>query len=149
MTKLTSPAIRALLALALAVLAALGAAGAAGATPASPTATALPSAASAQASCGDTAGFDVVALSDLPPEATDTVELIERGGPYPYPQDGTVFSNRESLLPACSRGYYHEYTVRTPGSSTRGARRIITGRGGEYFYTADHYASFVLVDLHV
>jgi ribonuclease T1 len=104
-------------------------------------------AAVAQASCGDTAGFTVVALGSLPSQATDTYDLIQQGGPYPYSQDGTVFQNREGLLPACSSGYYHEYTVATPGSSDRGARRIIAGSGGEYFYTGDHYASFQLIDV--
>ncbi|MFJ8819134.1 ribonuclease domain-containing protein [Amycolatopsis thermoflava] len=102
----------------------------------------------AQAECGDTSGFTVVALSSLPAEATDTYELIQQGGPYPYEQDGTVFQNREGLLPACASGYYHEYTVETPGSDDRGARRIVTGSAGEYFYTGDHYASFDLVDVN-
>ena len=101
----------------------------------------------AQPPCGDTASYDVVPLGDLPPEATDTVELIDQGGPFPYPEDGTVFQNRENLLPDCAAGYYHEYTVETPGSPDRGARRIVTGDAGEHFYTDDHYASFVLVDL--
>ncbi|MFC0109085.1 ribonuclease domain-containing protein [Kibdelosporangium aridum] len=100
-----------------------------------------------QAACGDTSGFTRVNLSALPSQATDTVRLIQRGGPFPYPQDGTVFQNRERLLPLCSTGYYHEYTVKTPGSSTRGARRIVTGNGGEYFYTSDHYRSFRLVNI--
>jgi ribonuclease T1 len=102
----------------------------------------------AQASCGDTSGFQQVALSSLPSQATDTVNLIKAGGPYPYPEDGEVFDNREGILPACDSGYYHEYTVDTPGSPTRGTRRIITGQGGEYFYTDDHYASFKLVDIN-
>lgn len=102
-----------------------------------------------QASCGDTSGFQTVPLSSLPPQATDTVNLIKQGGPFPYPShDGTVFDNREGILPACDYGYYHEYTVITPGSSTRGTRRIITGDGGEYFYTGDHYATFSLVDIN-
>jgi ribonuclease T1 len=101
----------------------------------------------AQAACGVTSGFSKVNLSSLPSQATDTVRLIQRGGPYPYSQDGATFQNREGILPACATGYYKEFTVKTPGSSTRGARRIITGRGGEYFYTADHYASFRLVDI--
>jgi guanyl-specific ribonuclease Sa len=101
----------------------------------------------AQPACGDTSSYDVVPLSSLPPEATDTEELIEQDGPFPYPQDGTVFDNREDLLPDCASGYYHEYTVKTPGSSDRGARRIVTGSGGEHFYTDDHYASFDLIDL--
>jgi ribonuclease T1 len=99
-----------------------------------------------QAACGNTSGFSKVNLSALPSQATDTVRLIQRGGPYPYSQDGAVFQNREKLLPLCSSSYYHEYTVKTPGSSDRGARRIITGSAGEYFYTGDHYASFRLVD---
>ncbi|MFJ6630374.1 ribonuclease domain-containing protein [Streptomyces sp. NPDC091376] len=88
-----------------------------------------------------------ICYSDLPSQAHDTLELIENGGPFPYPQDGTVFQNREGILPAHSTGYYHEYTVKTPGSSTRGARRIVTGESPqEDYYTADHYASFDLVD---
>jgi len=105
-------------------------------------------AAVAQADCGDTSGFEVVALSSLPAEATDTYDLIQQGGPYPFEQDGTVFQNREGLLPDCSSGYYHEYTVITPGSDDRGARRIVTGSDGEYFYTGDHYASFQLIDVN-
>ncbi len=102
-----------------------------------------------QAVCGDTSAFRKVALSSLPTQATDTVRLIQRGGPYPYPQDNQTFQNRERILPACATGYYREYTVKTPGSSTRGARRIVTGNASPklYFYTADHYASFVLVDI--
>jgi ribonuclease T1 len=100
-----------------------------------------------QAACADTSGFSRVNLSSLPSQATDTVRLVQRGGPYPYSQDGGVFQNRERILPLCSSSYYHEYTVKTPGSSTRGARRIITGSAGEYFYTADHYASFRLVNI--
>jgi ribonuclease T1 len=93
-----------------------------------------------------------VALSSLPSQATDTVRLVQGGGPFPYPQDGTVFQNREGLLPAQSSGYYHEYTVKTPGSSDRGARRIITGGGSStnpahWYYTGDHYASFSQVDI--
>ncbi len=88
-----------------------------------------------------------ICYSDLPSQAHDTLDLIEQGGPYPYSQDGTVFQNREGVLPGQSTGYYHEYTVITPGSSTRGARRIVTGEEHqEDYYTADHYASFDLVD---
>lgn len=88
-----------------------------------------------------------ICYSDLPSQAYDTLELIEQGGPYPYSQDGTVFQNREGILPSQSTGYYHEYTVITPGSSTRGARRIVTGEEAqEDYYTADHYESFDLVD---
>ncbi|MFH8528955.1 ribonuclease domain-containing protein [Streptomyces tendae] len=88
-----------------------------------------------------------ICYGDLPSQAYDTLELIEQGGPFPYSQDGTVFQNREGVLPSQSSGYYHEYTVITPGSSTRGARRIVTGEESqEDYYTADHYESFDLVD---
>ncbi|MBM7057480.1 MULTISPECIES: ribonuclease [Streptomyces] len=88
-----------------------------------------------------------ICYSALPSQAHDTLDLIEQGGPYPYEQDGTVFQNREGLLPDQSTGYYHEYTVITPGSDNRGARRIVTGEQTEEdYYTADHYASFDLVD---
>lgn len=80
----------------------------------------------------------------LPPEAADTLTLIERGGPFPYRQDGSVFQNRERRLPSQVRGHYREYTVRTPGIGHRGPRRIVTGGDPpqEYWYTDDHYASF-------
>lgn len=88
-----------------------------------------------------------VCYSALPSQAHDTLDLIDEGGPFPYSQDGVVFQNREGLLPGHSTGYYHEYTVITPGSPTRGARRIITGQQWqEDYYTADHYASFRRVD---
>lgn len=91
---------------------------------------------------------DTVALSSLPPQARDTWKLIQSDGPFPFPRnDGVVFGNREGLLPQHERGYYHEYTVPTPGSSTRGARRIITGDGiKQVYYTGDHYKSFSAVD---
>jgi ribonuclease T1 len=146
MTNIATRIAKSLLAVLLALVGAYGVAAPAAAAPA-PAAVA-PAVAPAQASCGDTAGFTEVALSSLPTQATDTVNLIESGGPFPYPEDGEVFQNREGILPACATGYYHEYTVVTPGSSTRGTRRIITGEGGEYFYTDDHYASFVLVDVN-
>jgi guanyl-specific ribonuclease Sa len=93
-------------------------------------------------------GKDTVALSSLPSQAADTWKLIQSDGPFPYPRnDGVVFGNREGLLPQHNRGYYHEYTVPTPGSSTRGARRIITGDGTkQVYYTGDHYKSFSAVD---
>ncbi|WP_020671180.1 ribonuclease domain-containing protein [Amycolatopsis nigrescens] len=104
------------------------------------------SAAEFAADCGDTSGFEQTPLSTLPKEATDTYNLIKQGGPFPYPEkDGTVFSNREGILPSCASGYYHEYTVPTPGSPDRGARRIVTGNGGEFFYTPDHYESFSVI----
>lgn len=83
-----------------------------------------------------------IQLAELPPEARQTLALIKRGGPFPYARDGMVFGNREGLLPPRPRGYYREYTVPTPGSRDRGARRIVAGRAGEYWYTADHYRSF-------
>ena len=89
-----------------------------------------------------------VALSWLPVEAQHTVALIRAGGPFPYSRDGVVFHNEEGRLPHERDGYYHEYTVPTPGVSTRGARRIITGSDGEFYYTADHYETFRRVDVH-
>jgi len=88
-----------------------------------------------------------IALQDLPKEGQETYLLIRQGGPFRYEKDGVVFGNRERLLPPASRGFYREYTVRTPGEKTRGARRIVCG-GDEprlpkkCFYTQDHYASF-------
>ncbi|MFD7996453.1 ribonuclease domain-containing protein [Streptomyces mexicanus] len=88
-----------------------------------------------------------ICSSDLPSKAHDTLDLIDRGGPFPYEEDGSVFQNREGVLPRQSTGYYHEYTVVTPGSPTRGARRIVTGeKYQEDYYTADHYATFDLID---
>ena len=83
-----------------------------------------------------------VRASVLPAEARDTLALIKAGGPFPYPQDGRTFHNREKRLPQRERGYYREYTVRTPAAKDRGARRIVAGRGGEYYYTDDHDRSF-------
>ncbi len=83
-----------------------------------------------------------ISVRDLPPEGRDTLALIKQGGPFPYSKDDTVFSNYEGLLPQKAKGYYHEYTVITPGSSDRGARRIVAGQVGEYYYTSDHYRSF-------
>ena len=80
----------------------------------------------------------------LPREARDTIALIQSGGPFPHPQDGAVFANREHRLPDKPRGYYHEYTVTTPGLDHRGARRIVTGGTPPeaWYYTDDHYDSF-------
>ena len=91
-----------------------------------------------------------VAWAALPPEAQTTDRLIRAGGPFPYPKDGVVFGNRERVLPAKPRGYYREYTVKTPGERNRGARRIVCGgreatRPDACFYTGDHYASFKLI----
>ncbi|MEU9443349.1 ribonuclease domain-containing protein [Streptomyces sp. NPDC048304] len=113
---------------AAAVLSALLVGGTVGATPAS-------------------AAVGSICYGDLPSQAHDTLNLIDQGGPFPYSQDGTVFSNREGVLPSEPSGYYHEYTVITPGSSTRGARRIVTGEQyQEDYYTSDHYATFDLID---
>ncbi|MEV6777737.1 ribonuclease domain-containing protein [Streptomyces syringium] len=89
-----------------------------------------------------------ICYSALPSQAHDTLRLIQANGPFPYPKDGTVFSNREGVLPKHAGGYYHEYTVKTPGSPDRGARRIVTGKTGgqEDYYTGDHYRTFDLVD---
>jgi len=90
--------------------------------------------------------LDGIAVSQLPLEAQQTLVLIKQGGPFPYAKDGVVFGNYEGLLPKQKRGYYHEFTVRTPRSRNRGARRIIAGgaatSSGEYYYTDNHYASF-------
>ncbi len=88
-----------------------------------------------------------VALAQLPKEAQETERLIRAGGPFPHGKDGTVFGNRERLLPAHPRGFYREYTVRTPGARDRGARRIVCGgrqpsHPEACYYTGDHYASF-------
>jgi ribonuclease T1 len=83
-----------------------------------------------------------IATAYLPPEAQRTLGLIKHGGPFPYPRDGVVFNNRERILPSQHRGYYHEYTVPTPNSKNRGARRIIAGDSREFYYTDDHYQSF-------
>ena len=91
-----------------------------------------------------------VPIAQLPKEARETLELVKRGGPFPYRQDRSVFGNRERLLPPRARGYYREYTVPTPGARDRGARRIVAGMEQqntmgtprEYWYTDDHYKSF-------
>jgi ribonuclease T1 len=87
-----------------------------------------------------------VALNQLPAQGIETYQLIRQGGPFPFEKDGVVFGNRERLLPAEKRGYYREYTVKTPRSRNRGARRIVCGGQATApdacFYTADHYASF-------
>lgn len=91
-------------------------------------------------------GLGTVAVADLPAEARQTLALIREGGPYPYEKDGTVFGNYERKLPRQRRGYYTEYTVRTPRVRSRGARRIIAGgrdgRPTEFYYTDDHYQTF-------
>jgi ribonuclease T1 len=90
------------------------------------------------------AGFSesVIEKKQLPKEAVETLALIRKGGPFPHARDGVAFGNREKLLPARQRGWYREYTVRTPGERTRGARRIVAGRDGTLYYSDDHYRSF-------
>jgi ribonuclease T1 len=87
-------------------------------------------------------GLEIVKAASLPPEARTTMKLIDANGPFPYSRDGVTYNNLEKILPKQTKGYYHEYTVVTPGSKDRGARRIIAGAKGERFYTDDHYASF-------
>ena len=86
--------------------------------------------------------FGAIDAADLPKEARATLALIKKGGPFPYQRDGVVFGNFERRLPSRDRGYYKEYTVATPGARDRGARRIIAGSTGEFFYTSDHYKTF-------
>ena len=91
--------------------------------------------------------IDTVSVAQLPPQGQSMVSLIQQGGPFRYDKDGTVFGNRERLLPSQDRGYYREYTVKTPGERTRGARRIVCGglkptTPDACYYTDDHYASF-------
>lgn len=87
-----------------------------------------------------------ISVHDLPTQARQTLALIKKGGPFPYEKDGTVFRNFEGVLPKQKRGYYREYTVKTPRVRNRGARRIVSGgdppTSGEYYYTDDHYATF-------
>jgi ribonuclease T1 len=139
----------------LILLAALQLMGGEGAAPRSPragqpavSATSAPrpsSATPAQADRARSSDLPAADASQLPPEARTTLALIAQDGPFPFDKDGATFQNREGLLPAQPPGYYREYTVITPGEDDRGARRIIAGRGGERYYTSDHYASFVEV----
>lgn len=94
----------------------------------------------------DSGVLGTIQARDLPAEARQTIVLIQEGGPFPYEKDGSVFGNYEKILPQKKRGYYREFTVKTPYARNRGARRLITGgeksRPHEYYYTADHYRSF-------
>jgi ribonuclease T1 len=96
------------------------------------------------------AGAGMPALGRLPADEQQairaTLALIAAGGPFPHRQDGTEFQNREDQLPDKAPGYYREYTVETPGSPDRGARRLVAGRSGEIYYTDDHYRSFLRLD---
>jgi ribonuclease T1 len=107
-----------------------------------PSSRSSPSPASTAGGRDPESGLSWVQVDELPAQAEDTLELIDDGGPYPYGRDGVVFGNFEGVLPRHERGYYHEYTVPTPGENDRGARRIVTGDEDEFFYTGDHYASF-------
>ena len=93
-------------------------------------------------------GLPTIGVAELPKEGRETLALIRKGGPYPYAKDGTIFSNRERILPNPPRGFYHEYTVKTPGARDRGARRIICGGKQQQicYYTGDHYASFKIIN---
>ena len=102
----------------------------------------LPSAQARSHHSHDAVVTSAVAVAELPPEARETWQLIKQGGPFPYPRDGVVFGNYEHALPQQARGYYHEYTVKTPGAHNRGARRIVCGVVPECYYTDDHYQSF-------
>lgn len=94
----------------------------------------------------DSGVLGTIQARNLPAEARQTIVLIQQGGPFPYEKDGSVFGNYEKILPQKKRGYYREFTVKTPYARNRGARRLITGgeksRPHEYYYTADHYRSF-------
>jgi ribonuclease T1 len=118
-----------------------GTAAAAPGTAAGTTATAE----SGQPAVDPASGLAVVGVRDLPAEASATIARIGAAGPYPYAQDGAVFQNREGLLPPRPAGWYREYTVTTPGSTDRGARRIVAGEDGTLYWTDDHYQSFRVI----
>ena len=114
----------------------------------SPTSTPKPARATAtptRAPPAEIDGLPTVTLDELPPEALETLALIESDGPFPFSKDGSTFQNREQLLPRKASGYYREYTVITPGEDDRGARRVVGGEEGELYYTDDHYASFARI----
>jgi ribonuclease T1 len=121
------------------VLAACGSAG--GGTTTQPGGPAVDGAASL-APAQPTTDLPTMTVSQLPPEGVETLRLIDSDGPFPYSKDGVTFQNREGILPKQKSGFYQEYTVETPGSDDRGARRIVTGKDGSRFYTDDHYDSF-------
>ncbi len=131
-----APAIVGALAIILLIVWAIGHAGG----ESSPDGRSIVPSASATAPSGDHLG--TVRYGSLPPQAQDTLALIAQGGPYPYEHDGIVFHNREGVLPDREQGFYHEFTVQTPGSEDRGARRIVQARDGTLYYTDDHYGSF-------
>ncbi len=109
-----------------------------------------PAVAQARGNLPDTESQATVALADLPVNGRKTYALILEGGPFPHDKDGVVFGNRERILPKQKRGFYREYTVKTPGSRDRGARRIVCGgkqptQPDACYYTSDHYSSFRLI----
>ena len=104
--------------------------------------TLCPPLAQAAPSARDGRDLPATTLAELPAEARATLRAIKQGGPFAYDRDGVVFGNYERILPEHSRGYYHEYTVKTPGVSNRGVRRIVCGPPVECYYTADHYQTF-------
>lgn len=109
----------------------------------SPTRTRAPPAATPTATrIRSQSGLPFILYKELPPEAKETIRLIDNNGPFPFRQDDTTFQNREGILPARPRGWYREFTVVTPGLNHRGARRIVEGEDGLLFYTDDHYDSF-------
>ena len=116
-----------------------------GSAPASPT----PSSAapSTPPATDEASGLPLITLEQLPPEAIDVIDDIYAGGPFAYDKDGSTFGNYEGILPDEYRGYYREYTVDTPGSRDRGARRIVEGESGEFYWTDDHYESFSRIAL--
>ena len=90
----------------------------------------------------DAVATSTIAIAELPSEARETLQLIKHGGPFPYARDGAIFGNYERILPPQPRGYYREYTVKTPGARNRGARRIVCGVVPECYYSPDHYQTF-------
>lgn len=128
--------------LGLAVLAACGASTAATSTATGPGGGASVSDAADLAPSSASTDLDLIAVDQLPPEGVGTLRLIASNGPFPFAKDGVTFQNREGILPQQKSDFYREYTVLTPGSSDRGARRIIGGADGSRFYTDDHYSSF-------
>lgn len=102
----------------------------------------VPRVVSADVSSPSSRPAEEIHVSQLPPEGRATLALIKRGGPFPYARDGITFHNREGRLPSRPRGYYREYTVPTPGLAHRGARRIVAGGDGDFWYTDDHYRTF-------
>lgn len=104
--------------------------------------TAATGGAAAPAGVANPSGLPEIRESALPPEGREVLALIREGGPYRYTQDDQAFGNFERILPRKAPAYYREYTVRTPGETDRGARRIVAGEGGDKYYTDDHYESF-------